>query len=101
MAREIEIITAGLIAGVVAYTTSILGIKGTVLGAVITSILVEILSNLFKESFEKTSLRKKSVKLIYLLPLVVIGVIELIYLFMDVSFQSSQLFNFLESILYI
>ncbi len=97
MAKGIEIIIAGIIAGIVAYTTSILGIKGTVLGAVITSILVELLSNFFKEPFEKTSLRKKSVKLIYLLPLVVIGLIELVYLFMDVSFHSYQLFNFLES----
>lgn len=98
MAKGIEIIIAGIIAGVVAYTTSILGIKGTVLGAVITSILVELLSNVFKEPFERTSLRKKSLKIIYLLPLVIIGFIELVYLFVDASFTAYQLFNLLEDV---
>lgn len=96
MAKGIEIIIAGIIAGIVAYTTSILGIKGTVLGAVITSILIELLSNFFKEPFEKTSTRKNYVKITYLLPLFLIGLIEIIYLLIDSSFKSYKLFYLLE-----
>ena len=40
MSKTLDVVTAGIIAGIVAYATAILGIGGTVIGSVLGAILV-------------------------------------------------------------
>ena len=48
MSKTSDIIIAGIIAGIVAYATSVLGISGTIIGSVSAAILYQIMSHLFK-----------------------------------------------------
>ena len=126
MSKMLDVIMAGIISGIVALTTTKLGIGGTVIGAVIGAMLYQIMSHFIKEPLENVNTRKsvntemvhtrksvntknmvhtrKSVntnrietKIVYVFPLVVIVAVELIYLFSSVYWKPEQIFHYLES----
>lgn len=53
--KIIDILSIGLITGVVAILTSVMGISGTIIGSVVTSIAVELLKTFTKPMKEKIS----------------------------------------------
>lgn len=100
MSKTLDIIMAGVISGIVAFTTSQLGIAGTIIGAVIGSMLYQFMSHVFKEPIEnintiKTQRVESSV--FYVFPLVIILGIEIIYLLSSVYHLPSELFYSLEN----
>ena len=125
MSKMLDIIMAGVISGIVALTTTKLGIGGTVIGAVIGAMLYQVMSHFIKEPLENVNTRKsvhtrnvhtrknvdtkkivntkKSVntnrietRIVYVFPLIVIVAVELIYLFSSVYWKPDQIFHSLE-----
>jgi len=83
MSKSLDIIMAGIISGIVAFTTSQLGIAGTIIGAVIGSMLYQFMSHVFKDPIENVNtLKTQRVEssIFYVFPLVIILGIEIIYL---------------------
>lgn len=119
MSKMLDVIMAGVISGIVAITTTKMGIGGTVIGAVIGAMLYQVMSHFIKEPLENVNTKnivntksvniknivntRKSVntnrietKIVYVFPLIVIVVVELIYLFSSVYWKPEQIFNYLE-----
>jgi hypothetical protein len=100
MSKTLDILMAGVISGIVAYTTSTLGIAGTVIGAVMGSMLYQFMTHVFKEPLEDVKPQKiepKVVsKIVYIFPLVVIVAVEIIYLLSSVYGKSEHIFYILE-----
>ena len=80
MAKYFDIIMAGIISGIVALTTSFLGIGGTVIGAVVGAILYQIISIFVKEPLEKRAIRKFENEIVYTLPLILIAILLIIFI---------------------
>jgi hypothetical protein len=97
MAKSLDILMAGLIAGIVAYTTSQLGIGGTVIGAVLGSMLYQLMSTFFKDPVENVKARKIERESFYVFPLVIILIIEVIYLLAQIYNSPEQIIFTLES----
>jgi hypothetical protein len=97
MAKTLDILMAGLIAGIAAYTTSQLGIGGTVLGAVLGSMLYQLISHFIKEPVENVKTQKVEREIFYVFPLVIMLIIELIYLLSSLYNSPEQIFFALES----
>lgn len=100
MVKILEVIMVGVISGIVAYTTSQLGIAGTVIGAVVGSMLYQVMTHFFKEPLgDKDVLKPKNVEssIFYVFPLVIILAIEVIYLMASFYHRSDLLFQSLES----
>ncbi|MCZ3366459.1 MULTISPECIES: hypothetical protein [Methanobacterium] len=127
MSKMLDVIMAGVISGIVALTTTKLGIGGTVIGAVIGAMLYQVMSHFIKEPLENVNTRnnvhtrkvhtRKSVntknignreesvntnrietRIVYVFPLIIIVVVELIYLFSSVYWKPDQIFNYLEQV---
>ncbi len=101
MSKVLDIIMAGVIAGIVAYTTSQLGVAGTVIGAVLGSMLYQLMSHFFKKPIENVdSLKTQRVEtsIFYVFPLIIILGIEMIYLFASFYHRPDLLFHSLESV---
>lgn len=98
MSKVVDILMAGLITGIVAYTTSQLGIGGTVLGAVLGSMLYQLMDHFIKEPVEK-NVRTQTIEreIFYIFPLVVILAIEVIYLLASISHSPEEIFFTLEA----
>lgn len=97
MSKMLDIIMAGVIAGIVAFTTSKIGIGGTVIGAVIGAMLYQLMSHYVKGSLESVKTKKIETRIVYTIPLMIIVAIELIYLFSSVYWKPEQIFYFLEN----
>lgn len=126
MSKMLDVIMAGVISGIVALTTTKLGIGGTVIGAVIGAMLYQVMSHFIKEPLENVNINKsaniksvhtrknvntqksvninKSVntqrigtRIVYVFPLIIIVAVELIYLFSSVYWKPEQIFHYLES----
>ncbi|NYB51456.1 MAG: hypothetical protein HVN35_02665 [Methanobacteriaceae archaeon] len=100
MSKLLDIIMAGVISGIVAFTTSQLGITGTVIGAVLGSMLYQLMSHFFKEPLEgKASLKTQKVEssIFFVFPLIIILGIEVIYLLASFYHRPDLLFQSLES----
>jgi hypothetical protein len=100
MSKTLDIIMAGLISGIVAYTTSQLGIAGTVIGAVMGSMLYQFMSHVFKEPIENVNTVKTQrveSSIFYVFPLIIILAIEVIYLLPSFYHMPSELFQSLET----
>jgi hypothetical protein len=97
MSKTLDILMAGLIAGIVAYTTSQLGIGGTVLGAVLGSMLYQLMSHFIKDPVENVKTQKIEREIFYIFPLIVILIIEVIYLLSSIYHGSWEIFFTLES----
>lgn len=97
MSKALDILMAGLITAIVAYTTSKLGLGGTVIGAVLGSMLYQLMSHFIKDSVENVKTQKIEREIFYIFPLIVILVIEVIYLLSSVYHGSWEIFFTLES----
>jgi hypothetical protein len=100
MSKSLDIIMAGVISGIVAFTTSQLGIAGTIIGAVIGSMLYQFMSHVFKDPIENVNtLKTQRVEssIFYVFPLVIILGIEIIYLLSSVYHMPGELFQSLET----
>ncbi|MCC7551108.1 MAG: hypothetical protein KO316_06425 [Methanobacterium sp.] len=100
MSKVLDIVMAGIISGIVAYTTSQLGIAGTVIGAVLGSMLYQLMSNFFREPLDnvdaiKTQKLERSI--FYVFPLIIILGIEVIYLLSSFYDTSLLIFHSLET----
>ena len=99
MVKHFNVIMAGVISGIVALFTSFLGISGTIIGSVLSSFLYQLLSAYYEEKVDETPLRKPKLanEIVYIFPLVVIGIIELIFLLSALHYRFDMLFDILES----
>lgn len=120
MSKMLDVVMAGVISGIVALTTTKLGIGGTVIGAVIGAMLYQVMSHFIKEPLENVNTGKSvhtrknvdtkkivntgnsvntqriETKIVYVFPLIIIVAVELIYLFSSVYWKPDQIFNYLE-----
>ncbi|RBQ23357.1 hypothetical protein ALNOE001_09180 [Candidatus Methanobinarius endosymbioticus] len=80
MSKSFDIVMAGLISGIVALTTSFLGVAGTVIGAVLGAILYQVLSIFVKEPLESTTIRRVENELVYIIPLILIAIFLVIFI---------------------
>lgn len=97
MSKSLDMLMAGLIAGLVAYTTSILGIGGTVIGAVLGSMLYQFITNFVKEPVGNVETQRIEREIFYIFPLVIILAIEVIYLLSQIYNRPEQIIFTLES----
>ena len=98
MSKMLDVVMAGVISGIVAITTTQMGIGGTVIGATVGAMLYQVMSHFIKEPLEGVNTRKIETKIVYVFPLIVIVVVELIYLFSSVYWKPEQIFNYLEHV---
>ena len=98
MVKHFNVWMAGLISGIVALFTSYLGVSGTIIGSVLSSFLYQLLSGYSEEKLEGGNLRKPKLanEIVYIFPLVVIGIIELIFLLSALHYRFDMLFDILE-----
>lgn len=96
MSKTLDIIMTGVIAGIVAFTTSKLGIAGTVIGAVLGAMLYQIMSHFIKEPLGRVKTQKIETRIVYIFPLIIILVIEIIFVLSSIYWQSQQIFYLLE-----
>ena len=99
LVKHFNVIMAGFIGGTVALFTSVLGVSGTIIGSVLSSFLYQLLSSYSEEKIDAGSLRKPKLanEIVYIFPLVVIGIIELIFLLSALHYRFDMIFDFLES----
>lgn len=77
-----KIILVGIISAFVAITTSVLGVTGTIIGSVISSVLYNMLSEALEKPVKDASISKDfEWDLAYAFPLVVIAIIQLMLIF--------------------
>lgn len=97
MSKSLDVLMAGLTAGIVAYTTYQLGLGGTILGAVLGSMLYQVIDHFIKEPVGNVKTQKVEREIFYVFPLVVMLVIEIIYLLSDIYSSPDRIFFALES----
>ena len=98
MSKSLDILMAGLTAGIVAYTTYQLGLGGTILGAVLGSMLYQVIDHFIKEPVENVKTQKVEREIFYVFPLVIMLVIEVMYLLSDIYSSPDQIIFALESL---
>ena len=74
-------------------------ISGTVIGSVLSSFLYQLLSGYSEEKLEGGTLRKPKLanEIVYIFPLVVIGIFELIFVCSALHYRFDMLFDMLEA----
>lgn len=97
MSKMLDVIMAGVMAGIVAFTTSKMGVAGTVIGAVLGSMLYQFMSHFVKEPLENVKTKKIEARIFYAIPLIIIMLVEIIYIFAGVYGKPEQIFYFLEN----
>lgn len=97
MSKLFEVVMVGIISGIVAITTSFLGIGGTVIGAVIGSMLYQIMSHFLKDPIEGMQVHEIEAKIVFIFPLLIIFVIELVYLLAIMNLDTLKIFLHLEN----
>ncbi len=97
MSKTLDVAMAGIIAGIVAYATSILGIGGTVIGAVLGAILYQIMSHLFKAPLEGIRTQNVEARIVYTIPLILIVAIEILFVFALLYLKPGNFFYILEN----
>ena len=98
MVKHFNVMMAAFISGTVALFTSVLGVSGTIIGSVLSSFLYQLLSGYSEEKIEEGALRKPKLanEIVYIFPLVVIGIIELIFFLSALHYRFDMIFDFLE-----
>ncbi len=97
MSKMLDVLMAGVISGLVAYTTSKMGLSGTIFGAVLGAMLYQFMSHYVKDPLENVNTKKMETRIVYTIPLIIIVIIEIIYIFASVYFKPQQIFYFLEN----
>ena len=98
MSKMFDVLMAGVISGLIAYTTSKIGLSGTVIGTVIGAMLYQFMSHYIKDPLENVNTKKSETRIVYTIPLIIILIIEIIYIFAAVYFKPQQIFYFLENL---
>lgn len=96
MTKAFDIFMAGIISGIVAFTTSKLGVGGTVMGAVLGSMLYQLLSHYFREPLKNVKTERVESRVVFAVPLIIIVIIEFIYLLGNFQWRPQQIFYLLE-----
>ncbi|NLU04047.1 MAG: hypothetical protein GXW97_03720 [Methanothermobacter sp.] len=96
MTKAFDILMAGVISGIVAFTTSKLGVGGTVMGAVLGSMLYQLLSHYFREPLKNVKTERVESRAVFAIPLLIIVIIEFIYLLGNFQWRPQQIFYLLE-----
>ena len=98
MVKHFNVWMAGLISGIVALFTSYLGVSGTIIGSVLSSFLYQLLSSYSAEKYDEGAIKDLNLanEIVYIFPLVVIGIIELIFLLSALNYRFDMLFDILE-----
>jgi hypothetical protein len=86
----------GVISGIAALATSKLGLAGTVIGAVMGSMLYQVMSYFIREPLENVKTKRIEREVFFVFPLVLIAAIEVIYLLSALYSQPGQIFYYLE-----
>jgi hypothetical protein len=94
----LDVMMAGIISGLVAFTTSKMGLSGTILGAVLGAMLYQFMSHYIKDPLDNVKTKKIETRIVYTIPLMIILIIEIIYIFAAVYLKPQQIFYFLENI---
>jgi len=97
MSKTLDVVMAGIIAGIVAYATSILGISGTIIGSVLGAILYQIMSHLFKKPLEGIRTQSVEARIVYTIPLILIMAIEILFIFAMLYLKPGNFFYTLEN----
>ena len=97
MSKTLDILMAGVIGGIVAYTTSQLGVTGTIIGAVIGSMLFQLMSHFFQKPLKGVKTQKVESSIFYVFPLIIILAIEIIYLLSSFYYKPEQIFYSMEN----
>ncbi len=97
MSKTLDVVMAGVIAGIAAYATTKLGIGGTVIGAVIGSMLYQLISHFVSEPVGNIKTQKIEREIFYVFPLVIILGIEVIFLLSALYKSPEQIFFALDS----
>jgi len=96
LTKAFDILMAGVISGIVAFTTSKLGVGGTVMGAVLGSMLYQLLSHYFREPLKNVKTERVESRAVFAIPLLIIVIIEFIYLLGNFQWRPQQIFYLLE-----
>ena len=75
----------------------ILGIRGTVIGAVLGAILYQIMSHLFKAPSEGIKTQNVEARIVYTIPLILIVAIEILFVFALLYIKPGNFFYILEN----
>jgi ribose/xylose/arabinose/galactoside ABC-type transport system permease subunit len=97
MSKMLDVMMAGAIAGIVAFTTSKMGLSGTIIGAVLGAMLFQLMSHYVKEPLGNVKTKKIETRVVYTIPLMIILFIEIIYIFAAAYGKPEQIFYFLEN----
>lgn len=99
LVKHFNVMMAALISGIVALFTSVLGVSGTIIGSVLSSFLYQLLTGYSEEKYDEGTIRKPKLanEIVYIFPLVVIGIIELIFVLSALHYRFDMIFTFLES----
>ena len=93
----LDIMMAGVISGLVAYTTAMLGVGGTIIGAVLGSMLYQLMTHVFKEPLEGVKTKRvETKKIVYIFPLIIILAVEILYLLASIYWKPEYVLNTLE-----
>lgn len=96
MSKTLDIVMAGVISGIVAFTTTQIGIAGTVIGAVLGAMLYQIMTHFIREPLGNLKTQKIETRIVFILPLIIILVIELLYLLSPIFWESQKILEFLQ-----
>lgn len=98
MVKHFNVMMAAIISGTVALFTSVLGVSGTIIGSVLSSFLYQLLTGYSEEKYDEGSIRKPKLanEIVYIFPLVIIAIIELIFFFSALHYRFDMIFTFLE-----
>ncbi|NPV63933.1 MAG: hypothetical protein HPY63_00210 [Methanobacteriaceae archaeon] len=98
MSKAFDIIMAGVISGIVAFTTQKLGVGGTALGAVLGSMLYQLLSHYLREPLENVKTQIVEDKIVFTIPLMIILIIEVINFLANFYWRSESIIYLLEGV---
>ncbi|MDD3984691.1 MAG: hypothetical protein PHY59_02095 [Methanobacterium sp.] len=98
MSKALDVVMAGIIAGIVTYATTILGVGGTVIGAALGAILYQIMAHLFTKPLECIKTQNVEARIAYIIPLVLIVLIEILFIFALQYKTPGDFFHILEDV---
>ena len=64
MSKMLDVIMAGVISGIVALTTTQMGVGGTVIGATLGAMLYQVMSHFIKEPLEVVNTKRIETKIV-------------------------------------
>lgn len=100
LSKAFDIIMAGVISGIVAFTTQKLGVGGTALGAVLGSMLYQLLSHYLREPLGNVKTQIVEDKIVFTIPLIIILIIEVINFLANFYWRSENIIYLLEGVIH-